>query len=87
VELEATSPPRLEPALNPCTLMGAVVIHDQVDFLIGRELSLQVVEKPDELPAAVTILAGSDDLAVENIEGRKQGRRAVALVVVSLPLG
>ena len=56
--MEPAAALRLEPTLNLCALMGAIVIHDQVDFLIGRELSLQVVKKPDEFTAALTVLAG-----------------------------
>ena len=77
----------LEPALDLGALVCAVVIHDQVDFLIGGKVSLQVVEKTDEFPAAVAVLAGPDHLAVENIEGGKQRRCAVTLVIVGLPLG
>jgi hypothetical protein len=55
-------------------------------FLMGRELRFQVVQKSDELPAAVAILTGANDLAVEDIERSEQGRGAVAFVVVRLTL-
>ena len=55
-------------------------------FPMGRELRFQVVQKSDELPAAVAILSGANDLAVEDIERSEQGRGAVAFVVVRLTL-
>jgi hypothetical protein len=55
-------------------------------FPMGRELRFQVVQKSDELPAAVAILTGANDLAVEDIERSEQGRGAVAFVVVRLTL-
>ena len=86
VEVEAASAFRLEPTLNLCALVRAVVVHDQVDFVIGGKLSFQVVEEADELLAAVTVLTGSNHLSVEDIEGGKQCRGSVALVVVGLSL-
>jgi len=59
MKVEAAPTFRLEPALNLCTLVRAVVIHDQVDFLIRRQISLQVVQEADEFLAPVALLAGS----------------------------
>ncbi len=86
-EMEVESPPllRLQPALHLGALMGAVVVHDQMDFLIGREVLFQVIEEFDELPAAMPILAGADHLAIQYVESGEQSRRAMALVVVGLP--
>lgn len=67
--------------------MCVVVVHDQVDFRIGGKVALQMVEEEDELLAAVSVLACTDHLAIENVEGGKQRRRAVTLVIVRLPLG
>jgi len=83
--MEATPFLRLEPPLDLCTFVCAVVVHDQVNFLIVRELPLQMIEEANELSAPVTLLAGADDFAVENIESGKQRRRTVTLVIVGLP--
>ena len=63
------SPPlRLQPAPHLSAFVGAVVVHDEVHFLIGRELHFQMVEEPDEFTAAVAILTSADHFAVENIK-------------------
>ena len=66
--------------------MGAVVVHDEVHFLIRREFGFQMVEEPDELPAAVAILTGANYLAIENVERGEKGRCSMAFVVVCLAL-
>src|SRR5690349_18516889 len=86
MEMKTTPLLRLQPALHLCTLVRAVVIHDEVDLLIRRELAFQVIQEANEFPAAVTLLAGADHLPIEDVESREQGRRAVTFVVVGLPL-
>ena len=73
MEVESLALLRLEPTLHFGTLMGAIVVHDQVNILIGWEILFEVIQKPDKLPAAVSVLAGADDFAVEDIERCKQG--------------
>jgi hypothetical protein len=48
----------------------------------GRDGLLDGVEKTDELLMAMALHAPSDHLALQHVEGREQGGRAVALVVV-----
>jgi len=40
-------------------------------ILIDRQLGFEMVEEVDKFPAAMTILTGPNDLAVEDIEGGK----------------
>ncbi len=87
MEMEPLPLSRLKPSLHLGAFVGAVVVHDEMHFLIGRELRFQMIEEAYELPAAVAILTGANDLAVEDIERGKQGRGAMALVVVSLTFG
>jgi hypothetical protein len=53
-----------------------------MDALFGRDLSLDLVEKADELLMPMLLHAAPDELAFEHVEGGKQGGGAVALVVV-----
>ena len=73
VEFEPASFAGLEPALDFGTFVSAVVIHDQVNFQIRWELLLQSVKKANKLAGTMAGLAGAQDLAIENIESRKQG--------------
>src|SRR5690348_5908024 len=72
----------IEPFADLRVLMGGIVIEDDVDGLFGRDLSLDLVEKADELLMPMLLHAAPDDLAFENVEGGKQSGGAVALVVV-----
>ena len=52
--------------------MGAVVIHGEVDVLIGGELPLEMIQEPDGLPAPVALPTTTDDLTIEDVERGKQ---------------
>jgi hypothetical protein len=52
--------------------VSAVVVHDEVYFLLYRELLFQMIQKLHELPAPLALLASADHFAVENIESGKQ---------------
>jgi len=85
MEVESPSLFRLQPALDLCALMGAIVVHDEMHLLVGGKLRFQMIQELHKLTAAMALLAGADDLAVENMECGKQSCGAVALVVVCLP--
>ena len=63
-------------------LVGGVVVEDGMDRLSLRHLRLDGVEEADELLMPVALHVAANDGAIEDIEGGKQRRRAVALVVV-----
>src|SRR6516162_11584766 len=71
-----------EPGAHLGVLVAAVVVEDDVHDLPGWDLGLESVEKPDELLMPVALHAAADDLTFEHVERGKQGRRAVALVIV-----
>jgi len=72
----------IEPFADLRVFMGRIVVKDDMDSLFGWDLSLDLVEKADELLMPMFLHAASDDLAFEHVEGGKQGGGAVALVVV-----
>jgi hypothetical protein len=86
MEVESPSLLRLQPALHLCAFVGAVIVHDEMYFLIDRELRFQMVEEPYEFPTAVAILTSPDHFAVENIERGEQSGGAMAFIVVRLTL-
>ena len=53
VKMEPLSLLGLQPALHLLTLVGAIVVQDQMDFLVGRQFVLQVIQEFDELATAV----------------------------------
>ena len=72
----------IEPFVDLWVLMGGIIVEDDVDGLLGRNLRLDLVEETDELLMPMLLHAASNDLAFEHIEGGKQGGGAVALIVV-----
>src|SRR6478672_4464273 len=72
----------IEPFADLRVFMGRIVDEDAMDSLFGWDLSLDLVEKADELLMPMLLHAASDYLAFEHVEGGKQGGGAVALVVV-----
>ncbi len=80
VQVEARMAP--EPALDRGMFVRRVVVHDQMK---GEDRWRLRVDQPQEAePLLVPMLgqAGADQLAGQDLKGREQGRRAVALVVV-----
>src|SRR4029453_4507929 len=55
---------------------------DRVHDLASRDRCLDRVEKSDELLMSVALHAAAEHGAVEHVEGRKQGGRAMPLVVM-----
>src|SRR5215472_5576148 len=72
----------IQPGPHLGVFVAAVIVEDDVDDLAGRDLSLDRVQKADELLMPVPLHAAADDLAFEHVEGGKQRGRAVALVVM-----
>jgi len=63
-------------------LVGAVVVQDHVNGLVGRDAALDLVQEVEKLLMAVTGHVLGGDLAGQNIERGKERRGAVALIVV-----
>src|ERR1700757_5402077 len=72
----------IEPFAYLRVFMGRIVVEDDVDRFFDWGLSLDLVEKADDLLMPMLLHAASDDLAFEHVEGGKQGGGAVAFVVV-----
>ena len=72
-----------EPGLDAGMFMGGVVVNDDVESEVLRRLTVELLEESEELVVAMAFVALADDLAGGHIEGREEGSRAVALVVVS----
>ncbi len=87
-EMKVESAPlrRLQPALHLCAFVSAVIVHDEMHFLIGGELLFQMVEELYKFPTTVAILTSADHFAVENIERGEQSGCAMAFIIVRLTL-
>src|ERR1700757_4443699 len=72
----------IEPFADLRVLMGRVVVEDDMDSLLGWDVSLDLVEEADELLMPMLLHAAPDDLAFEHVEGGEQRGGAVALVIM-----
>src|SRR5580658_9575498 len=76
--------PRQPPA-HLSDLVRAVVVHDQMHLKAARKITLDLIEKPQELLMPVSPVARADGHSGCHIHGREQRRDTMALVVVRLP--
>ena len=72
----------IEPFADFRVLVGRKVVEDDVDSLVGRDLSLDLVEEADELLMPMLLHAAPDDFAFEHVEGGEQRGGAVAFVIM-----
>ena len=86
MEVKTMAFPRLEPTLDGGALMGAVVVQNEMDIEFRGYFLFELIEKLDELFATMARQAVANHLAVEDVEGGKQRRSPVPLVVVRLAL-
>src|SRR3954447_24359871 len=64
--------------------MRAVVVHHQVDLKRLRNIRIDVVEEAQELLMAMAPVALADGDSARYIQGRKQRRHTMPLVIVRL---
>src|SRR3984957_8113226 len=65
-------------------LAGVVVVEDRMDGLAGGDLALDGVEETDELLMPTALHVAADHGSVGHVHRRKQRRRAIALVIMSI---
>lgn len=63
-------------------VVGGVVVDDAVDVQLGGHALVDLAQERQELLVPMTRLASSQHRAIEYVQRRKQGGRAVTLVVV-----
>jgi hypothetical protein len=71
-----------EPSLDERGLVGSVVVEHEMHFQILRDAAVDRVEELPELDATMAAMMFGDDLSGLDVESGKQGRGAVADVVV-----
>ena len=77
---------RRQPVADLDALVRGVVVHHQVQLLVGIGPG-DLLEEPQELLVAVPGQAVPGDLSGRDVQGREQGGGAVTDVVVGAPLG
>ena len=70
------------PALHPRMFMGPIVVHNEMQSEMGRGLGVNLLEEPDELLMPMPRQAIADHVPIKQVQRSKQGRRAMAFVVV-----
>jgi hypothetical protein len=66
--------------------VGCVIVHDQVDVEVFRDVALDLPQEAEELASSMAGIATPDDRAGGGVQSRKQGERSVTRVVVRAPL-
>ena len=65
-------------------LVGAVVVHHEMDVQAGRNVGLDGAQELQELTAAVPAVQLADDLARGNVERRKERRSSTNFQLTTL---
>ena len=71
-----------EPRSDFGMLVSRVVVGDQVQFKIGRHISIEMFQKAQEFLVAMARLALGDDPAVDDVQCREERGSAVTIVIV-----
>ena len=71
-----------QPGADFFMLVGRIIVDNGVDGLVCRNIALDAVEKSDELLVAMALHVLPDDGSIQNVQRRKQGGCAVALVIM-----
>src|SRR3989304_4704945 len=71
-----------QPAPDPPVTMSAIVVEDQVQGFLARELGIESLEKLQKLLMPMPRIALADHPAFDDLQGGKQRRGAVAVIVV-----
>ena len=72
----------VQPLLHGRVFVRGVVVDDQVQIQVLGGLALDLLEKPQPFHVRVPRLGAREDLAVQIVQRREQGDRAVADVIV-----
>jgi hypothetical protein len=75
-----------EPRFDLGMLVSPVVVGDQVQFEVARDVSIEMFQKAQEFLVTMARLALGDDPAVDDVQCREERGSAVAKVIVSYPL-
>jgi len=81
-EVHMIARPRGQPAFDLGVLMGAIVVHDQVDVQVRRHGLVDVLQELQELLMTVPRLALREHLAGGYVESGEQSGRTITDVVV-----
>jgi len=81
-EVQLETWPFIQPSLDGGMGMGAVVVQDKVQWQRVGKSAVQLPQKGQELLVAVARKALTDNRAFQYVQGSKQGRRPVTLVVM-----
>ena len=75
----------LQPAVDQCSLVRAVVVQHKVDVEIGGNSSIDLLQKIQKLDRTVASIALAENVAGGDIKSGKQACDAMSLVVVGAP--
>ena len=72
----------LQPSPHLGMLMSPVVIHDQMQWNLARELLVDGAQEFQELLMAMPLIALTNHLPLQRLQRSEKGRSAVTLVIV-----
>ena len=81
-EVEGEAAMTIKPGPNLGVLMGGVVVENNVDGPVRRNLGVDRVQEANELLVSVALHITTDDRPIEHVQSGEERRGSVALVIV-----
>ncbi len=76
---------RRQPSPDLGVLVRGVVVDDEVDVQVLRDIGIDMAQEREELLVAMALLALGEDGSGGDVQGREQGRGSMSHVVVGHP--
>ncbi len=84
--MDVVARPLCQPAFDERRLVGAMVVHDEMDIEVGGDSCIDGIEELPELNRAVLAVAVANNLARGHVQGSEERSRPMAHVVVRTSL-
>jgi hypothetical protein len=81
-EVESEAAMTIKPGPNLGVLMGGIIVEDDVNITVYRDLGVNRVQEANELLVSVVLHVASDDRPIEYVQSGEERRGSVALVIV-----
>ena len=80
--MKVKAPMAGKPGFDPRMLVRRIIVGDQVQFQSGRDTTVEVIEKGQELLVPVARFALRDDVPIKDVKRGKERSGAVAVVIM-----
>ncbi len=81
-EVDMPSGPLGQPIADGLGFVGGIIVHDQMDIHVGRDVGFDLIQEFAELAGSVLGVAAADHGTGGDVEGREQRCRAMPGIIM-----